>query len=228
MSHRRKRNDVKSKARPATKSLGTKTPPIEPGFLKFRHEIENNNLIELISKLSGLQLLPANQNHLIGLLTALEIVSTSSESGEDPVRSDDLAKALNQTLLAKTFVGPLEDPTANLFTENVIFLGCNYTVFPGLYPGGPFILSSLLESIFQDRRSFGKDFIHAVGASTISLLAISNAIADRVGCGRYIDGNDEASKRIIVPSDDELERLGKAVSFTRSELVNLLDRKSVV
>lgn len=224
MAHRRKRKDAATIKAGSSRKRPTPSSSQER-FLKFRREVGSSNQADLLRKISGLQLLPANQNHVVGLIAALEIVSTMNVSQtESKLQSSALAVALNHHLLAETFVGWLEDPPANLFTENIIFHGGNYVVLTGLYPGGPFILSTLLDSIFLNGNRFQNDYLNAVGACTACLLTISNQIASRAGHGRYIDGISETSDRIFVPSDEDLDELGKAVSFAKSEIINLLSR----
>jgi len=222
MAHRPKRRDA-TKSKEVVQPKRLTLVSSQEKFLKFRQEVAGSNQTDLLRKISGLLLLPANQNHVVGLIAALEIASTVGATQVDSLLpSSRLATALNQHLLNETFVGKLEDPPANLFTENIIFNGSNYVVFTGFYPSGSFILTTLLESIFLNKGRFSENYFNAIGACSTCLLAISNAIANRAGHPRFVDGINETSSQILVPGDEDLDRLGTAVSFTKSELIGLL------
>lgn len=71
MAHRRKRKDA-AVIKAGSSHKGPALRPSQERFLKFRKEVGSSDQADLLRKISGLQLLPANQNHVVGLVASTE------------------------------------------------------------------------------------------------------------------------------------------------------------
>ena len=85
-----------------------------------------------------------------------------------------------------------EDIPENLFCENIIFHGGNYTVFPGIAPQSVEILRKLTESIFTYPNSFSIDFKRSVHQGITLILSLGEILANKL----QIKGNISAMENI--------------------------------
>lgn len=116
----------------------------------------------------------------------------------------------------------MEDPVDNFFTENVIFFGGDYIVYPGITENGTQILNTFLEGIFTGNGDLPNKFKLKVHNASRFLLEISKIIASRCNHIRYC-AEDESNydEEIYVPSEENLGKLKKAIIFTTEELSNI-------
>lgn len=198
-----------------------KLPPSQPDKLKA--QFESYNQVELVATLGGLQVYPPNHCHTVRLELATRLACSIKRGGKNQVKPKSFQRQLNEYLPTGSSVGMMEDPPENLFTENIIFHGGNYVVYPGIAEGGTFILRTLFESIFHQGPGLSKQFTAIATAAAVSLLTLSNEVAARLGHVRYMDSPDNWRKDIEVPELGEMERLAHAVQFTSEKMGSLLN-----
>ena len=82
--------------------------------------------IELVSFLASLLLLPINQSKQIRIEKAVWDLLSDYQPGNVHIANNDVIQDVNTSIRFCTE----EDPVENLFTQNVMFYGGNYTVYP--------------------------------------------------------------------------------------------------
>ena len=187
----------------------------------LKEEFKKYDLSGLIPMLSSLQLLPENQSHTIRLEMAIQIACSLQNGGELSINPIYLRNILNKYLPTYGDIGILEDPPESLFTENIIFFGGDYVVYPGVTEE-KYALSSLLESIHLNKNDFPIDFILDVETSALSLLTLSNEIANRAGHYRNMTSPDTWRTDITNTDEIQIKKLISAVVFTKKEIDELL------
>jgi Predicted metal-binding protein related to the C-terminal domain of SecA len=200
-------------------NLTLKLPLHELDLLK--EEFKKYNLSELVPMLSGLQLLPENQSHTIRLEMAIQIACSLQHVGGLSIDLVTLKNILNKYLPTNGSIGLLEDPPESLFTENIVFFGGNYIVYPGVTEERYF-LSVLLESIHLNEKDFPIDFILNVDTSALSLLTLSDEIASRAGHCRNMKSLDTWKTDITTTDEIQSQKLSSSVVFTKKEIDQLL------
>ncbi len=205
-----------------------KTLPAAPNLsstelLNLKAEFANYNQLELISTLGGLQVHPKNHSHTIRLEVASRIACSIGNGGVRRVHSNQLQDTLNKYLSTNGAIGMEEDPLENPFTENIVFYGGNYIVYPGNTEGQSFILRTLFRSIVHREEEFSKKFTATICATSLSLLALSNEVARRMSHSRYMDSPDTWRQNLEVPGARQTTKLCNAVTFTKQEVDVLLE-----
>ena len=201
--------------------LPSQNPP-STDLANLKVEFANYNQLELIATLAGLQVYPGNHSHAIRLEVASRVACSIKNGGTRRVDPDQLQNTLNKYLPTNGSIGMAEDPPENLFTENVVFYGGNYIVYPGITEGGSFILHTLFDSIVHQGEDFPKKFTAIVSATSLSLLALSNKVARRMSHSRYMDSPDTWRENVEVPVRSQTSKLCSAVKFTKQEIDTLL------
>jgi hypothetical protein len=189
----------------------------------LKEEFKKYNLSELISMLSGLQILPENQSHTIRLEMAIQIACSLKNGGELSIDPNYLIYILNKYLPTYGKIGILEDSPESLFTENIVYFGGNYIIYPGVTEER-YILYALLESIHLCKSDFPIDFVLDVETSALSLLTLSNEIANRAGHHRNMTSPDTWRTDIITADKIQDQKLSSAVVFTKKEIDKLLSK----
>jgi len=193
------------------KSLPSSPHPSSSGIDKLKAEFVNYNQSELIAMLGGLQVYPENHSHTIRLEAACRVASSIKSIGKRKVNQNHLQNILNKYFPTNGHIGMMEDPPENLFTENIVFHGGNYIVYPGVTDGGSFVLRNLFLAIFHHGEGFPKKFIEIVKTASLSLLTLNNEVAKRMGHSRYMDSPDTLGKEVEVPDANQISSLCNSV-----------------
>ena len=194
--------------------------PSDPEGLKA--ELANYDQRELIAILAGLQVYPENHTHAVRLELATRLACCTKNRGTKNVTPSHLQNILSRYLPANGAIAMMEDPPENLFTDNIVFHGGNYIVYPGITDGGTFILRILFQSIFHRGKGLPQRFVETVKVASLSLLILSNQVARRLGHWRYMDSPDDWPKDVHVPDARQITQLTNAVKFTEQEIETLL------
>ncbi len=121
-----------------------------------------------------------------------------------------------------------EDPFNNQFTEAFSFYGGSYIVFPGIAEEQTFILINLVKAIFfEGENFFNEQFKRKAYQLTLAILLLSNEIARCAGLERGVEPVDTSSD-VVFPTSQDMNQLKKSVSFTKSELTNLLTENGII
>jgi len=195
---------------------------ILPVFDNLKSEFAQYNSLDLISALAGLQLWSDNHSHLVRLEFATQVACAITSQGDGKIDEKQLTEVLNKFMPPDGIIGEQEDPPENPFTENIVFHGGNYIVYPGINAGGSFALRKLLKTIFQFGGDIPKDFKEVVKWSTICLLTLSNEIAKHMGHSRYMTSPNQWREEIQMPASEQMAVARHTVVFTEEKLYSLL------
>jgi len=202
--------------------LGNAAEILDP-FGELAASLSPFDTVQVLSFLSGLHARPENQSNLLRLDTAtLAACHNLSKPGRAKFSPRDLKRVLNQYLGHSSDQAYLEDPPENLFTENLMYHGGNYVVYPGIDEGGSFGLQLLLDSISRERDSEISELSMRVRPACLTVLSLSNRVAKYLGHKRNYVGSGEKHWEIPIPSESELVRHGNAVTIPDMELEILL------
>lgn len=202
---------------------------INKKFLEIiKKKLSKYNDNDLLATLGGLQLVPENVANTIRfefLAHILCSIQSKKLSNRLKIPLKQLEKFCNCDLPELQFIISQEDPCNNLFTESFTFHGGCYIVFPGIAEQQTFILQHLAKAIFLcSNSSLHKQFKTEIHRLLLAVLLISNEIAKRAGLCRGITHNSVAQGNIYIPKYQELNKFKKSVTFTKSELVDLLTK----
>ncbi|MDH4474109.1 MAG: SEC-C domain-containing protein [Fluviicola sp.] len=200
--------------------LGKATPPeLSPSEIFFRRY----NTIDLLKSFAGLSLLPENHGKNFRLEELAFLVSKNSNSNTELANQKELKNFLDE----EHSYHLMEDYPTNLFTDLVTFYGGDYLIFPGITEYGSFPLSSLFKAIFHwPTDSIPDDFRNNCIHLSLFILSLSDQIAQRLDTKRYTKGIIEETE-IYIPSKDIFDKLKSAVSFSKTEIIDLLKRNQI-
>ena len=163
--NRRRKQQKKRRSNASSDNASSTLAALSNYFSKF-------NRLQLVSTLSGLQLMAENQSCALRLETSVRLALLGINTSERDLDFKALVKELNVSIPPNGEIGQHEDPPENLFTENIIFYGGNYTVYPGIVEEGTFILNNLLVSIFKVDNSLDHSFKEHLRQTITCLLSI--------------------------------------------------------
>jgi len=181
------------------------------------------NTANLIKKCAALSLIPENHGKYIRIeeLTRKSALNFNTNSAT-------ISHTEFQSYLSANYSSHyLEDVPVNLFIDLVTFYGGDYLIFPGITETGSYTLYSLLSAIYNWPDSGIHNHVknNSMHASLL-ILNISNTIAKRLGYKRYTSGNITEDV-IFVPTEDELEVLQEALTFTQEEIQEILTKNEI-
>ncbi len=187
------------------------------GLIKSLSKYEKKSVLCSIASLS---LQPDNHTHTIRLEVASRYACRAS-SGTKAITASELSAILHRCLPACGYTAMQEDPPDNMFTDNILYHGGNYIIYPGITEQGGYILQTLLNAIFKKGSRLSKEFKGIISTAAYLLLTISSEMALRAGHSRYIESLDLRQEEIVIPSDTILSKQANAVLFTKEGIDQL-------
>lgn len=139
--------------------------------------------LDLVSFLASLLLLPINQSKQIRIEKAIWNLLNDYQSGHDTLVHDIAIKDVNTCI---KFCDE-EDPVENLFTQNVMFYGGNYTVYPGISSDSVNQLQIILDSIISMKDDVDPRIVRDLFTTSICMLKLSNSVAQEICHKRYMN-----------------------------------------
>jgi len=158
----------------------------------------------LLALIARLQLEPGNHFHLLRLERAAQLAASVNTKKKGLPALAVLTRRLNED----GFLGEvkhLQDPPENLFTENIVFFGGNYVVYPGLADGVGFGLGTLLEAFFL-KGDLDKQLRALVARSARALLAVSDHVAGTLRHTRWMDSPKARPPSIVITPGEAAEQ----------------------
>ncbi len=180
--------------------------PLNSGIL-----IHDRN--SLLLSLAALQLDPENHGKNVRLEELIFNVLKKGETSGSPVLNPDLVRIFDSYYTSNA----LEDPLTSFFTENSMFIGGNYIVYPGITNDGSAIFNNFLESIFNYANGLPVSFKKKIEQGIAWLLSLSQSMAYTAGHPRYLIVENEDGK-IHVPDEGEMSVLKNAVFFSKTHI----------
>src|SRR5579872_1896149 len=181
---------------------------------------------DLATTAGGLQLLPENAERIVRLEALAHASASIASPGSSKKISAPRLRNLLNNMLYRMF-GAAEDPPPDCIVEEIPFFGGSYRIFPGAGESFPFIIRNLIGAIFLSPHISDKHFLQAAYDAAAGLLAVSNEVAHRAQLRRGTEPIAQG-RDVKVPSADVLERLKRSVTFSESDLKELLQRHKVV
>lgn len=177
--------------------------------------IESNNSHQLLNFIIGLQMQPNNHGKNVRMEELATHIVTNLNS--NPNGNLKLFKQHLDTEFASNY---LEDIPENLFSENIVFYGGNYTVFSGIYGYAVEIFKNLTETIFTQKNDLPDEFKNHVYSGVTLLLELGNILATKF----EIEGNIEGTQgdRKFVYSTDEIN-----TSFSQGDIIRICQEHQI-
>ena len=171
--------------------------------------IKTHESKHFLNEIISLQLLPENHGKNIRIEELATLVATNLNKGKER----DI-KRLYDSIRKEYFHNHNEDPAENMFTENVIFYGGNYTVFPGIALESVEIFRNLTQIIFNTDIKLPDSFRAQVYQGVTLLLFLGQEFANKA----RINGNAD-----FLRESQELIHFDKEVDFSisKTELVKI-------
>lgn len=180
----------------------------EPGDTVGQY-IKTHDSKHILNEIISLQLLPENHGKNIRIERLALIATLNFNSGKEK----DIQKF--HDLLQKEYSYEMdEDPAENLYTENVIFFGGNFTVFSGIALEPVEIFKNLSHIIFNTDINLPDEFRAQVYQGITLLLNWGEQLASRSGLKGNMDPQSESGQ--LVHNSNLAD-----YSVSKSELVNL-------
>jgi hypothetical protein len=171
--------------------------------------------IDKLNHFGALQLVPQNHGKNLRLESLIFDALKSTDTSNNILTHKEIADIFDRHYTYDY----MEDPVDSFFTENIIFFGGNYIVYPGIAENGTQILNSFLEGIFTLDNTLPPTFKLKVHNAARFLLEISKVIAKRCGHTRFLaEKDDDEIENINVPSDEILTIFKGAVWFTEEDI----------
>lgn len=192
--------------------------------MKFDQLVKSCNGLHMLNVIASLHLLP--QNH--GKNVRLEALGKSTLANFNDLPKLAAVEQLAQVIGEEYPSCDEEDIPINLFTENIVFSGNNYTVFPGTKESGTNILNSLFVSIFSSEGSCGlpDQFSSAVFSASALMLYLINQSALKCGYSRNYS-EEIKSKEICIPTQDSLQQFMHTVVFDKNTINEYCKRNNI-
>ena len=168
--------------------------------------IESNNSHPLLNFIIGLQMQPNNHGKNVRMEELATHIVTNLNS--KPNGNLNLFKQYLDKEFASNY---MEDIPENIFSENIVFYGGNYTVFSGIYGYAVEIFKNLTETIFTQKNNLPDEFKNHVYSGVTLILEFGKILSTKFA----IQGNIEGAKgdRKFVYSSDEID-----TSFSQGDI----------
>ena len=179
---------------------------------------------DLLAKVGALRIDPRNAGRSTSLDALAHLVAAQVNAAGAPlITRNRLESLLRNYLGARSMPGLMDDPAEQMFTEELVFAGGPYVVFPGLIVGNVDMLRWLLQAVLAVDSSLSVGaFQDQVMRTALLCLSVSDTIAQRAGFSRGMAPADEEKGDIVVAMGEDLRRRCNAVVFSQSELIDAL------
>ena len=174
------------------------------------------DLDKTVAILAGLMTDPKFQANCTRLDWAIRIVLALAAGKRRPKQAN-LARFLNSEL-STAGVNRLEDPIEDFFVEPVLTRKGDFLIFSGFWEKASTHTEMVIEAFSGLPDSPPKA---AALKSAYALLALSDALVQRVGVKRHAIGGGEPNGVISVPSETRLNALSSRVRFDPDEIKEL-------
>lgn len=196
------------------------------GIGKLRSALGRCERNDALAKIAGLQLLPANSEHVSRLEAAAYAVAGGGEDCHTRISPSRLRRVLNQhdSLLR---LASHEDPLPGPFCRPVLFIGHDHLVLPGYDPNAVFTLDLLARTLFLHPDRTSVKGIERARRRIATGLSLSHRVCSKAGLTRSTRFEEGAGGEIAVPPSAALATLSAAATLTDGELEYLEWRRKV-
>ena len=174
----------------------------------FRY-IESFDSEHILNMFIGLQLMPENHGKNIRIEKLARHLALNLNHGN----SEKLV-LLKQHLDKEFAFDMSEDLPENLFCENIVFFGGNYTIFPGISSHVVEIFTNLTETVFHYKDDLPSGFVDCIYPGVTLMLNLGELLVRKTAYHGNIEGIETNSK-FDYPAE------GADFSITEIELANI-------
>ena len=177
---------------------------------KILAELKNYDIMDFLSKVSALYLLPNNQNKTLLLDTLIATVLEKPEtyfSGAAKISNNKFKTIVNTSMGFPIAMNI--DPPEMPFIYRIMFYS-NHWIFSGIDKDIGYRLQLLLEVLFKNKNDFNEEFINAASRMSHVILFISTKICNDLKYDLNILGHYEKSD-IDYPNTQSMKKLQQAL-----------------
>ena len=184
---------------------------------KITDDIKKYDVYDVLARISGLNLMPHNQNKSVLLDSLITVIICEKENTYNSTykmsagRFKKLIGKINETNLACSI-----DPNENAFYQNVM-LTDNYTVFNGIDNSPAYNLQMIIDILFNYENDFPKEYKRKIGSLTMFILRLSEEIARRIGVKECEIVSDEG-KYVVIPNNEKVKEYAECVVFDEQRM----------
>ena len=191
---------------------------------ELNENLSRFNATDLLAKVGALHLVPSNASRAISLDALAHLIAAQVDRPDARNISQNSLRGLLQTYLSNASQpGVADDPATQMLTEELLFSGGSYVVFPGPGASEQDILRWLLRAAVLRNPPLGsKEFRDEVSRAAILCLSVSNQIARKAGIKRGESPQGYKSDGIIIPDSAQINKGMDAVTFSRGELLQIV------
>lgn len=182
---------------------------------KFSKYLSEHELGHVLDFITALQLMPENHGKSARIeLMAKEVLKNLSNGKVGNL------KELKEIIAEEFASHYMDDPPEELFTENAVFLGGNYTVMPGINSNSADIFNYLSSSIYDENNGIPRKFKDYIYEGVSLLLNIGSKIFGKAKLrpNLFVDNNEA---KLIAP--EKIQKL----SLSDNELAEICYRKNI-
>lgn len=179
--------------------------------------------LHALSVLGGLQCLPNLQANTIRLDWATRLVAADAV-GSRRLKRREWQAFLNGDL-HEAGINLLEDPIEDFFSAPLITSRGEYSVILSCWENPAFHTEQLIKAFSRLPDGGPRD---EVLANVFALLALSKALTNRAGLGRYESGSGEPNSDIKLPCQSRIDALSRMVRFGWGEIEALIGQRQLL
>lgn len=177
--------------------------------------IESKNSHPLLNFITALQMLPNNH----GKNVRIEELATHIVTNLNNNQNGDL-KLFKQHLDKEFASNYMEDIPENLFSENIVFYGGNYTVFSGISSYAVEIFKNLTETIFTQKNDLPDELKNHVYSGVTLILELGKILSTKFD----VEGNIQGAQgdRKFAYSSNEID-----TSFSQGDIIRICQEHKI-
>ncbi len=188
-------------------------------------ELRNYDILNFLSRLAALNLVPSNQNKSIiidSIINAVLSHNSSFFNKSNVLSSGKFRNIVNRGMNLNISLQIDRAPAP--FVQGIQFY-VNHYIFTGITSNISFNLQTLLDVLFKCQNSFSKDFLCQCSKMAQYILDLSTNIYNQLGHDLY---NQEPCKtRVIdIPDSSNLNHLANVLTINISDIENILGEAS--
>lgn len=180
-------------------------------------EIKKYDVYDVLARISGLNLMPHNQNKSVLLDSLIAGIICEEENTYNSTYKMSAGKfkkligKINETNLALSI-----DPNENAFYQNVMLMD-NYTVFNGIDNTPAYNLQMLIDILFNYENDFPKEYNQKIGRLMMLILGLSEEIARKISIKECEIASDEG-KYVVIPDSEKVKEYAECVVFDEQRI----------
>lgn len=175
--------------------------------------VSNYKRVDIISFASAMLTLPEYHANTLRLETIVHLSIMKSNGVLIPNRT-----IFNKLYNELFFENSLEDPVEDVFVSSICTKNGSYKLFLGLWESCDYFIQTIIDILSFDNAPL---YIENIKKSSISLLILSNEIANRANLKNNHHESSIPKSKIKTPSTEFMIKIKNRVIFTQEQLIKL-------